>query len=141
MPVCRESVAKNKNALCEVEMKSMFTQPSSLSSLQDECLKTLVDVFDVPRAASYMVDRRSRMFGLKNHGVQAGMQRDYIDHFQHHDPLHPHNVERHDDRILLSSEAVSLRERQENPYYAEFFKRWGGGGGIRWKSICMPTGA
>ncbi|PSJ22584.1 hypothetical protein CVH10_05700 [Halomonas sp. ND22Bw] len=125
MAVYREAVARNKNARCEVEMKNMLSQPSSLSSLQDECLKTLVDVFDVPRAASYMVDRRSRMFGLKHHGVQAGMQRDYIDHFQHHDPLHPHHVRRHADRVLRSSEAVSLKKRQENPYYADFFKRWG----------------
>lgn len=35
MPLCRETVAKNKNARCEVEMKSMFTQSPSLSSLQD----------------------------------------------------------------------------------------------------------
>jgi hypothetical protein len=73
-------------------MRHLSAQPSNLISLQDECLKLLTGVFDIPKAAAYMVDRRSNMFCIKNYYVQPGMQREYFDRFYQYDPLHPHNL-------------------------------------------------
>jgi len=101
------------------------TSAPNLSSLQDECLKLLTGVLDVPKAASYMIDNRSNMYCIKHRAVQPGMQREYLEHYQSYDPLHPNKVVDIQTTVQHTNEIASPRDRQENPYFSEFMNRWG----------------
>lgn len=101
------------------------TSAPNLSSLQNECLKLLTGVLDVPKAASYMIDNRSNMYCIKHHAVQLGMQREYLDYYQSYDPLHPNKVVDTQTTVQRANEILSPRERQDNPYFCEFMTRWG----------------
>lgn len=101
------------------------TSAPNLSALQDECLKLLTGVLNVPKAASYMVDSRLNMYCIKHLSVQAGMQQEYIKLYQPFDPLHPNKVADQHITVQRANEIVSPSDRQENPYFSEFMSRWG----------------
>lgn len=98
---------------------------SNFSLLQDESLKLLTGVFGVSKAASYMVDGRSNLYDIKNDMVQLGMYREYLEHYQLYDPLHPSKLTDQKVTIQCVNEFVSTVERQQSPYINEFMARWG----------------
>lgn len=106
-------------------MKDTSTQPSNLYALQDECLKLLTGAFDIDKAASYLVDKHANLVCFKTYHVQPGMHREYMKRFYQYDPLHPNNLNDRDATILRTNELVSLIDRPDHPYYAEFMKPWG----------------
>ncbi len=106
-------------------MHNQTSQPSSLFDLQDECLKLLTGMFDIEKAASYLVDKRANPVCFKVHQIQPGMHREYLDHYQQFDPLHPSNYTEEKSDILRITEVVNLGERPDHPYCAQFMKSWG----------------
>lgn len=102
-----------------------LTPTSSLASLQDESLKLLMGMFNIPKAASYMVDTRQNLCCLKHYSVHPGMQREYIEKFQSHDPLHPNNLHSQGVTVQRANELLPFNERIQNPYLNDFMHRWG----------------
>ncbi|WP_417764829.1 helix-turn-helix transcriptional regulator [Shewanella chilikensis] len=101
-----------------------LTSASSLSSLQDECLKLLMGMFDIPKAASYMVDTHRNMCCPKHYSVHPGMQREYIEKLQGYDPLHPKNLADQSVTVQRANALLPLSERMQNPYLSDFMNRW-----------------
>lgn len=101
------------------------TSAHNLSSFQDECLKLLTGVLDISQAASYMIDSRLNLYSFKHSSVRPGMQREYLNHYHSYDPLHPNRVGDKQTTVQCTSQIISPRDRQNNPYFTEFMARWG----------------
>jgi len=99
--------------------------PAGLYGFQTECLSLLHGALDVSKAVSYLVDEQARPFCYKTSHLHPSMHREYLEHFQHLDPLHPSQFGDQDDTVVKMNDLVSIHDRFNHPYYTDFIAPWG----------------
>lgn len=95
-----------------------------ISHFQNAALRMFVDTLKVRRAIAYRIDQNNNLIGFQTYHLPAAMHRDYLQHFQHLDPLHPTQVDVDRTTVITTGDCLSPEHQQRHPYCLDFMRPW-----------------